>query len=143
MFPPTLLLCSSRFLHALRQNRAQSRLLYLLNCPTFQIASWSALIAKLWQQPTTIFALLSPFCLFILVRAIFKRHRNDLRDRSGDQIRRGRCRKSLGVSPALDEVWGESLGPDLPRYCDYLSCEKKHPQLSFSHGFFYTGYSRQ
>ena len=111
MFPPTLLSCSSRFLHALRQNRAQSRLLYLLNCPTFQIASWSALIAKLWQQPTTIFALLSPFCLFIFVREIFKRHRNDLRDRSGDQIRRGRCRKSLGVSPALDEVWGESLGP--------------------------------
>ena len=87
-----------------RQNRAQSRLLYLLNCPTFQIASWSALIAKLWQLPTTIFALLSPFCLFTLVRAIFKRHRNDLRDRSGDQIRRGWCRKSLGVSPALDEV---------------------------------------
>ena len=82
-------------------------------------------------------------CLFIFVREIFKRHRNDLRDRSGDQIRRGRYRKSLGVSPALDEVWGESLGPDLSRYCDYLSCEKKHPQLSFSHGFFYTGYSRQ
>ena len=43
--------------------------------------------------------------LFVyIVRAIFKRHCNDLRDRSGDQIRRGRCRKSLGVSPALDEV---------------------------------------
>ena len=31
MFPPTLLSCSSRFLRALQQNRAQSRLLYLLN----------------------------------------------------------------------------------------------------------------
>ena len=31
VFPPTLLLCSSRFLRALQQNRAQSRLLYLLN----------------------------------------------------------------------------------------------------------------
>ena len=30
-FLPTLLLCSSRFLRALQQNRAQSRLLYLLN----------------------------------------------------------------------------------------------------------------
>ena len=30
MFPPTLLSCSSRFLRALQQNRAQSRLLYLL-----------------------------------------------------------------------------------------------------------------
>ena len=31
VFPPTLLSCSSRFLRALQQNRAQSRLLYLLN----------------------------------------------------------------------------------------------------------------
>ena len=30
VFPPTLLLCSSRFLRTLQQNRAQSRLLYLL-----------------------------------------------------------------------------------------------------------------
>ena len=30
VFPPTLLLCSSRSLCALQQNRAQSRLLYLL-----------------------------------------------------------------------------------------------------------------
>ena len=30
VFPPTLLSCSSRFLRALQQNRAQSRLLYLL-----------------------------------------------------------------------------------------------------------------
>ena len=31
VFLPTLLSCSSRFLRALKQNRAQSRLLYLLN----------------------------------------------------------------------------------------------------------------
>ena len=31
VFSPTLLSCSSRFLSALQQNRAQSRLLYLLN----------------------------------------------------------------------------------------------------------------
>ena len=31
VFPPTLLSCSSRFLRALQQNRAPSRLLYLLN----------------------------------------------------------------------------------------------------------------
>ena len=31
VFPPTLLSCSSRFLRALQQNRAQSRLLYLLS----------------------------------------------------------------------------------------------------------------
>ena len=31
VFTPTLLSCSSRFLRALQQNRAQSRLLYLLN----------------------------------------------------------------------------------------------------------------
>ena len=31
VFPPTLLSCSSRLLRALQQNRAQSRLLYLLN----------------------------------------------------------------------------------------------------------------
>ena len=31
VFPPTLLLCSRRFLHALQQNRVQSRLLYLLS----------------------------------------------------------------------------------------------------------------
>ena len=31
MFPPTLLLCYRRFLHALQQNIAQLRLFYLLN----------------------------------------------------------------------------------------------------------------
>ena len=31
MFPPTLLSCSNRFLRAPQQNRAQPRLLYLLN----------------------------------------------------------------------------------------------------------------
>ena len=39
------------------------------SCPTFQCASWRALFAKLWQQPTIFFA-----CLFTLVRAIFIRH---------------------------------------------------------------------
>ena len=43
-------------------------------CPTFQNASWSALVAKLWQQLTIFFASLSPFCFFTLVHAIFKRH---------------------------------------------------------------------
>ena len=43
-------------------------------CPTFQNASWSALAAKLWQQPTIFFASLSPFCSVTLVHAIFTRH---------------------------------------------------------------------
>ena len=43
-------------------------------CPTFQNASWSALAAKLWLQPTIFFASLSPFCSVTLVHAIFKRH---------------------------------------------------------------------
>ena len=42
------------------------------SCPTFQCASWRALFAKLWQQPTIFFA-----CLFTLVRAIFIRHPMD------------------------------------------------------------------
>ena len=32
------------------------------------------MVAKLWQQPTIFFAPLSPFGLFTLVRAFFKRH---------------------------------------------------------------------
>ena len=38
MFPPTLISCSSRFLRALQQNRAQSRLLYLLNGTTLTLS---------------------------------------------------------------------------------------------------------
>ena len=37
VFPPTLLSCSCRFLRALQQNRAQSRLLYLLIDLTFRM----------------------------------------------------------------------------------------------------------
>ena len=87
-------------------------------CPTFQNASWSALVAKLWQQLTIFFASLSPFCFFTLVHAIFKRHPMEpgikaevkkvvkKKSRSvfaaicDDQIRHDRCRKSPGVSPA-------------------------------------------
>ena len=91
-------------------------------CPTFQNASWSALVAKLFQQPTLVFASLSPFCLI-------KRHpmepeikaevphcrdwrkkslrmsaaicgENRLRFSPQIQIRRDRRIKSPGVSPA-------------------------------------------
>ena len=47
MFSPTLLSCSSRFLRALQQNRAQSRLLYLLNNNDQQLAKYNK--NTIWQ----------------------------------------------------------------------------------------------
>ena len=68
MFLPTLLPCSSGFLRALQQNRAQSRLLYLLNAPVlwflFQIIPliWRILEGGVGRSDAILS--LSPFLTF-------------------------------------------------------------------------------
>ena len=87
---------------------------YIFYCPTFQIASWSALVVKLWQQLIIFFR----FTVAILFVYIGSRTPDGTWNQGwsngpkikspsvfaaicDDQIRRDRCRKSPGVSPAL------------------------------------------
>ena len=47
VFLPTLLSCSSRLLRALQQNRAQSRLLYLVQHDVYSIVKRN--LVKIWK----------------------------------------------------------------------------------------------
>ena len=59
------------------------------------------MVAKLWQQPTDVFASLSPFCLFTLVRVIFKRHPMEPGIKAEVPHCRQRRKKSPSVSAAI------------------------------------------
>ena len=122
MYCPVATVIVSR--KTLRFNKSTSSTIYFYY-PTFQNASWSALVAKLWQQPTIFSASLLSLPLFTLVRTTFIRHpmepgikaecrivckvcpsdlwRKWLTIFDGDRIRRDRRIKSPGVSPALSK----------------------------------------
>ena len=122
MYCPVATVIVSR--KTLRFNKSTSSTIYFYY-PTFQNASWSALVAKLWQQPTIFSASLLSLPLFTLVRTTFIRHpmepgikaechivckvcpsdlwRKLLTIFDGDRIRRDRRIKSPGVSPALSK----------------------------------------